>query len=160
MESSTVGQSQQHALAEREEAQRQNLSGERARPRHRGAVLGRMLFSGDLVAAGLAATLAASAAAGRPVAPGDMRRVAAICRGLDGVALAIELTAARFPSLGLDGIEAGLADRMNLLAGGRRADDRPRRSCDRAGRSTPSGVPAFPSRHCSRPRDGFRQPRT
>lgn len=67
-----------------------------------------------------------AAAAGRPLAPGDMGRVAAICRGLDGVALAIELTAARFPSLGLDGIEAGLADRMNLLAGGRRADDRHR----------------------------------
>jgi predicted ATPase/DNA-binding CsgD family transcriptional regulator len=67
-----------------------------------------------------------AAAAGRPVAPGDMRRVAAVCRGVDGVALAIELTAARFPSLGLDGIEAGLADRMNLLAGGRRADDRHR----------------------------------
>ena len=67
-----------------------------------------------------------AAAAGRPLAPEDMKRVAAICRGLDGVALAIELTAARFPSLGLDGIEAGLADRMNLLAGGRRADDRHR----------------------------------
>src|SRR5262249_31548786 len=44
----------------------------------------------------------------------------------DGMALAIELTAARVPSLGLDGIEAGLADRMNLLTGGRRADDRHR----------------------------------
>ena len=67
-----------------------------------------------------------AAAAGRRLAPGDMKRTEAICRGLDGVALAIELTAARFPSLGLDGIEAGLADRMNLLAGGRRADDRHR----------------------------------
>jgi predicted ATPase len=65
-----------------------------------------------------------AAAAGRPLAPEDMKRAAAICRGLDGMALAIELTAARFPSLGLDGIEAGLADRMSLLAGGRRADDR------------------------------------
>src|SRR6185437_11827593 len=67
-----------------------------------------------------------AAAAGRPLVPEDMKRVAAICRGVDGVALAIELTAARFPSLGLDGIEAGLADRMNLLAGGGRADDRHR----------------------------------
>src|SRR5690349_1869199 len=67
-----------------------------------------------------------AAAAGRPLVPEDMKRVAAICRGLDGVPLAIELAAARFPSLGLDGIEAGLADRMNLLAGGRRADDRHR----------------------------------
>ena len=55
-----------------------------------------------------------------------MERAAAVCRGLDGMALAIELAAARFPSLGLDGIEAGLANRMNLLAGGRRADDRHR----------------------------------
>jgi predicted ATPase len=69
---------------------------------------------------------ARTAAGGSQLAPGDMDRVAAICRGLDGMALAIELTAARFPSLGLDGIEAGLADRMNLLAGGRRADDRHR----------------------------------
>ena len=67
-----------------------------------------------------------AAAAGSPLAPGDMERAAAVCRGLDGMALAIELTAARFPSLGLDGIEAGLADRMSLLAGGRRADDRHR----------------------------------
>ena len=67
-----------------------------------------------------------AAAAGSPLAPGDMDRASAVCRGLDGMALAIELTAARFPSLGLDGIEAGLADRMSLLAGGRRADDRHR----------------------------------
>jgi predicted ATPase/DNA-binding CsgD family transcriptional regulator len=67
-----------------------------------------------------------AAAAGSPLAPDDTHRVAAICRGLDGMALAIELTAARCPSLGLDGIEAGLADRMNLLTGGRRADDRHR----------------------------------
>ncbi len=67
-----------------------------------------------------------AAAAGGPIAPGDADRVAAICRGLDGMALALELTAARVPSLGLDGIEAGLADRMNLLTGGRRADDRHR----------------------------------
>ncbi len=70
--------------------------------------------------------LARAAAAGTPVPPGDVDRVAAICRGLDGMALAIELTAARLPSLGLGGIEAGLADRMDLLAGGRRADDRHR----------------------------------
>ena len=70
--------------------------------------------------------LARAAAAGTPLAPGDVDRVAAICRGLDGMALAIELTAARLPSLGLGGIEAGLADQMDLLAGGRRADDRHR----------------------------------
>ncbi|SHM72465.1 ATP-binding protein [Cryptosporangium aurantiacum] len=53
-------------------------------------------------------------------------RVAAICRGLDGMALAIELAAARLPALGLDGLEAGLDDRLRLLTGGRRVDDRHR----------------------------------
>ena len=67
-----------------------------------------------------------AAAAGSAVTAADASRVAAICRSLDGMALAIELTATRVPSLGLDGIEAGLADRMNLLTGGRRADDRHR----------------------------------
>jgi hypothetical protein len=67
----------------------------------------------------------ASAAGRTPNAP-DYGRVAAICRGLDGVALAIELAAARLPALGLDGLHAGLADRLELLAGGRRIDDRHR----------------------------------
>jgi len=56
----------------------------------------------------------------------DRHRVAEICRGLDGVALAIELAAARLPVLGLNGLEAGLDDRLRLLAGGRRLDDRHR----------------------------------
>jgi predicted ATPase/DNA-binding CsgD family transcriptional regulator len=59
-------------------------------------------------------------------AAADNGRVAAICRGLDGVALAIELAAARLPALGLDGLEAGLGDRLRLLAGGSRIDDRHR----------------------------------
>jgi predicted ATPase/DNA-binding CsgD family transcriptional regulator len=67
-----------------------------------------------------------AAAGGRPLPPDDTERVAVICRGLDGMALAIELTAARFPSLGLDGIEAGLADRLRLLTGGQRVDERHR----------------------------------
>ena len=67
-----------------------------------------------------------AAAGGRPLTPDDTERVAAICRRLDGMALAIELTAARAPSLGLDGIEAGLADRLRLLTGGQRIDDRHR----------------------------------
>jgi predicted ATPase/DNA-binding CsgD family transcriptional regulator len=69
---------------------------------------------------------ARAAAGGSPVRPEDTRRVAAICRDLDGMALAIELAAARCPSLGLDGLESGLADRLRLLTGGRRIDDRHR----------------------------------
>jgi predicted ATPase/DNA-binding CsgD family transcriptional regulator len=67
-----------------------------------------------------------AAAADGPVAAADRHRVAEICRSLDGVALAIELAAARLPGLGLDGLEAGLDDRLRLLAGGRRLNDRHR----------------------------------
>jgi predicted ATPase/DNA-binding CsgD family transcriptional regulator len=69
------------------------------------------------------------AAGGSPVRSGDtasITRISGICRALDGMALAIELAAARFPSLGLDGLEAGLSDRLRLLAGGSRIDDRHR----------------------------------
>jgi len=70
--------------------------------------------------------LARAAAGGSSLTAADQARVAAVCRGLDGMALAIELAAARFPSLGMDGIETGLADRLRLLTGGRRIDDRHR----------------------------------
>ncbi|WP_239151697.1 ATP-binding protein [Virgisporangium aurantiacum] len=53
-------------------------------------------------------------------------RIAEVCRQLDGVALAIELAAARLPTLGLDGLIAGLSDHLRLLVGGYRADDRHR----------------------------------
>ena len=72
-----------------------------------------------------------AAAADDPAGIVDRHRVARICRSLDGVALAIELAAARLPVLGLDGLEAGLDDRLRLLAGGRRLDDR-------------VGTPAYP----------------
>lgn len=65
-------------------------------------------------------------AAGGTLTRGDEDRVAKICRRLDGIALAIELAAARVPSLGLDGLEAGLADRLRLLTGGSRIADRHR----------------------------------
>jgi predicted ATPase/DNA-binding CsgD family transcriptional regulator len=58
--------------------------------------------------------------------PADRRRIAAICDELDGIALAIELAAARLATFGLDGLEAGVADRLSLLAGGPRLDDRHR----------------------------------
>ncbi len=43
-----------------------------------------------------------------------------ICRGLDGIALAIELAAARVPLLGLEGLRARLHERFNVLTGGTR----------------------------------------
>ncbi len=67
-----------------------------------------------------------TAAGGSPVRSGDTGRIGAVCRALDGMALAIELAAARYPSLGLDGLEAGLTDRLRLLTGGSRIDDRHR----------------------------------
>ena len=70
--------------------------------------------------------LSRATAGGPAVAPRDLARLTALCRGLDGMALAIELAAARLPSLGLDGLEAGLADRLLLLTGGSRVDDRHR----------------------------------
>ncbi|MGI8693334.1 MAG: BTAD domain-containing putative transcriptional regulator [Geodermatophilaceae bacterium] len=69
---------------------------------------------------------ARAAAAGARLVPGDDVRIAAICTRLDGMALAIELAAARLPTLGLDGLEAGLADRLRLLTGGHRVDNRHR----------------------------------
>lgn len=67
-----------------------------------------------------------AAAAGTAVRAGDEARVAVVCRGLDGMALAIELAAARMSALGLDGLTTGLADRLDLLAGGSGVDDRHR----------------------------------
>jgi predicted ATPase len=46
--------------------------------------------------------------------------IAAICRRLDGIPLAIELAAARVPALGTPGVAAHLDDRFALLTGGNR----------------------------------------
>jgi predicted ATPase/DNA-binding CsgD family transcriptional regulator len=67
-----------------------------------------------------------AAAGGRAPEDRDTPRIEAICTALDGMALAIELAAARFPSLGLDGLETGLADRLRLLTGGPRLQNRHR----------------------------------
>jgi predicted ATPase/DNA-binding CsgD family transcriptional regulator len=63
-------------------------------------------------------------AVGPDVGDADTPRIGEICRRLDGSALAIELAAARLPSLGLDGIERGLDERFRLLSGGSRVDER------------------------------------
>jgi predicted ATPase/DNA-binding winged helix-turn-helix (wHTH) protein len=46
--------------------------------------------------------------------------IAAICRRLDGIPLAIELAAARAAALGIEELSARLDDRFQLLTGGRR----------------------------------------
>ncbi|HKE70399.1 MAG TPA: LuxR C-terminal-related transcriptional regulator [Nocardioidaceae bacterium] len=61
-----------------------------------------------------------------PANPTDQQRIVTICEELEGIALAIELAAARAATFGLDGLEAGLADQLGLLAGGPRLDDRHR----------------------------------
>jgi predicted ATPase/DNA-binding winged helix-turn-helix (wHTH) protein len=43
-----------------------------------------------------------------------------ICRQLDGIALAIELAAARVPLLGIEGLRRRLDERLHVLAGGNR----------------------------------------
>ncbi|AZM44491.1 ATPase [Streptomyces sp. WAC 06738] len=67
-----------------------------------------------------------AAAVGWPPGPGASAGVAAVCERLDGMALAIELAAARWATLGLDGLTAGLGDQLRILTGGARADDRHR----------------------------------
>lgn len=67
-----------------------------------------------------------ASALGWAVEPGQWDQVEEICRRLDGLALAIELAAARLPTLGLDGLTASLSDPLRLLVGGRRADERHR----------------------------------
>ncbi|MFE7765829.1 ATP-binding protein [Streptomyces sp. NPDC057438] len=67
-----------------------------------------------------------AAAFGRPPEPAERNRIAAVCERLDGMALAIELAAARWPTLGLDGLTAGLSDQLRILSGGPRAEDRHR----------------------------------
>jgi predicted ATPase/DNA-binding winged helix-turn-helix (wHTH) protein len=46
--------------------------------------------------------------------------IAAVCRRLDGIPLAIELAAARAPALGVEGLAVRLDDRFHLLTGGKR----------------------------------------
>ncbi|WP_225994075.1 ATP-binding protein [Actinomadura rudentiformis] len=67
-----------------------------------------------------------AAAVGRPLEPPQRDQVAQVCERLDGMALAIELAAARYPTLGLDGITAALSHPLRMLTGGSRADDRHR----------------------------------
>src|SRR6267378_4479470 len=49
-----------------------------------------------------------------------MATIAAICRRLDGIPLAIDFAATRVASLGLHQVAAGLDDRLQMLTSGRR----------------------------------------
>jgi predicted ATPase/DNA-binding CsgD family transcriptional regulator len=81
---------------------------------------------GDAVALFVERARQAGTDLGPDLDPAAAARIGEICRRLDGMALAIELAAARMPSLGLDGIEQGLSERFRLLAGGSRVDERHR----------------------------------
>ncbi|MFE6389505.1 ATP-binding protein [Nocardiopsis dassonvillei] len=67
-----------------------------------------------------------AAVGGWPQGPAASEEVVAVCERLGGMALAIELAAARCSTLGLDGLTAGLSDQLRVLTGGSRADDRHR----------------------------------
>lgn len=67
-----------------------------------------------------------AAAVGWPLDPPLRDHIASICERLDGMALAIELAAARYPTLGLDGLTAALSHPLRMLTGGSRADERHR----------------------------------
>jgi predicted ATPase/DNA-binding CsgD family transcriptional regulator len=67
-----------------------------------------------------------TAAGARAPSEADLDVVRRICEGLDGMALSIELAAARAPSLGLEGLLSALSSQLHILAVGSRADDRHR----------------------------------
>ncbi|WP_212835136.1 LuxR C-terminal-related transcriptional regulator [Catellatospora sp. TT07R-123] len=83
-------------------------------------------LAGDGASDAVALFLDRAGAVGQAPDPVLREQVAAVCARLDGVALAIELAAARWPVLGLDGLTAGLSDQLRMLSGGSRADDRHR----------------------------------
>jgi non-specific serine/threonine protein kinase len=65
---------------------------------------------------------AAVAAPGFALTAANRVQVSAICRGLDGVPLAIELAAGRLRDLSLDEVSARLSRRLTLLTGGSDGD--------------------------------------
>jgi predicted ATPase/DNA-binding CsgD family transcriptional regulator len=78
---------------------------------------------GDAVALFVDRAMAAGAV---PPTEEELVRISRVCQVLGGLALAIEMAAARMPSLGLEGVERGLLDQGTLLAGGARLSPRHR----------------------------------
>jgi predicted ATPase/DNA-binding SARP family transcriptional activator len=74
----------------------------------------------DVPSVALFVARARAAAPGFALDPGTAPAVAAICRRLDGLPLALELAAGRVRALGVHGVLARLDDRFRLLAGGPR----------------------------------------
>jgi predicted ATPase/DNA-binding winged helix-turn-helix (wHTH) protein len=75
-------------------------------------------------ASGAAALFVARASAASPrftLTEDNREAVADICRGLDGIPLAIELAAARVPLLGVQGVRQRLDERFRVLTAGSRA---------------------------------------
>ena len=68
----------------------------------------------------LFADRAAAALPGFAIGPANVGAVAALCRALDGMPLAIELAAARVRALSVEQIAERLADRFGLLTTGHR----------------------------------------
>ncbi|WP_169953470.1 BTAD domain-containing putative transcriptional regulator [Microbispora sp. H11081] len=61
---------------------------------------------------------ASAAVPGWTTEPDDRERIAALCAGLDGIPLAVELAAAQCRTLSVDQIAGALEDRFTLLVGG------------------------------------------
>jgi len=80
----------------------------------------RLRSLGEPDAVSLFAERATAADTAFALRPQDAGAVAAICRRLDGIPLAVEMAAARAPSLGCEGVLQRLDDRFRILTGGRR----------------------------------------
>lgn len=84
-------------------------------------------LSSDVHGDAVALFVERACAAGNPdYTAAERVRISAVCAALGGLALAVELAAVRVPSLGLDGVERGLIDHEQLLAGGSRLNVRHR----------------------------------